>query len=323
MPGHLVVSLDFELHWGLRDHTSVSDGERRLRGVWTAIPALLSLFADRGIRATWATVGMLMAEDRDELESVLPRVRPRYTDPRLDPYAELPTLGRNEQDDPFHYAPSLVRLIADTPGQEIGTHTFSHFYTLEAGADLDAFVADLGAARALATRRGLSLRSIVFPRNQYSPEHLRLLPGLGITAYRGASTGSFYRPAPTAAESRPRRALRLLDTYLPLTGSNVRHTARHPQTSLVDVPSSRFLRPYSPTLRHLDPLRLRRIELGLQAAARTGGDYHLWWHPHNHGVHLAENLSFLCRVLDKFEALRHSHGMSSAHISDRGDAHLS
>jgi peptidoglycan/xylan/chitin deacetylase (PgdA/CDA1 family) len=317
MPGHLVVSLDFELHWGLRDHTSVQDGQQRLRGVWTAIPALLALFADRGIRATWATVGMLMAEDRDELEAHLPKIRPRYADPRLDPYAELEKLGRNEKDDPFHYAPSLVRQIADTPGQEIGTHTFSHFYTLEAGADLDAFVADLGAARALAARRGLSLRSIVFPRNQYGEAHLRLLPGLGIRSYRGASTGAFYRPAPTQAESRSRRALRLLDTYLPLTGHNVRHPVRHSHAAVVNVPSSRFLRPYSPSLRHLEPIRLRRIELGLQAAASTGGDYHLWWHPHNHGVHLAENLSFLCRVLDKFESLRHTHGMTSVNMSDR------
>ena len=65
-----------------------------------------------------------------------------------------------------------------------------------------------------------------------------------------------------------------------------------------DVPATRFLRPYDPRLRGLDGLRLRRIRRELAEAAARGAAYHLWWHPHNFGVHLAENLAFLDGVLD-------------------------
>jgi peptidoglycan/xylan/chitin deacetylase (PgdA/CDA1 family) len=321
MPGHLVVSLDLELHWGIRDHTPLhAPGVRdRLLGVRQAVPAVLRLFRERGIRATWAAVGALFARDRDELEAHLPRVRPRYRDASLDPYTELPRLGRSEEDDPFHYAPSLIDQIAATPGQELGTHTFAHTYGLEPGASLDAFVSDLQAARAIMGRRGLVPRSIVFPRNQYGPDHVRVLPGLGIVAFRGGGRGSMYQPRPGSAETRLRRGARLLDSYLPLVRDTVR-PRRWPDAPVVDVPASRFLRPHDRGA--LDALRLARIERSMTAAARTGADFHLWWHPHNMGVDREANLSLLARVLDRFAALSDAYGLTSATMADRADAVL-
>ena len=58
-PGTLIVSLDFELHWGVRDVKTVAQYRENLLGVRRAIPALLATFADYGIHATWATVGFL------------------------------------------------------------------------------------------------------------------------------------------------------------------------------------------------------------------------------------------------------------------------
>lgn len=80
---------------------------------------------------------------------------------------------------------------------------------------------------------------------------------------------------------------------------------------LVNVPSSRFLRPFNARLAPLDGLRLRRIEKAMEQAALTGGTFHLWWHPENFGVDLAENLHMLGQVLDVFERLRGEHGMWS------------
>ena len=66
-----------------------------------------------------------------------PRERPTYLRPGLDPYVE--TVGPDEEHDPEHLAGSLVDLIASGPGQELGSHTFSHYYCLEAGQSEDAF----------------------------------------------------------------------------------------------------------------------------------------------------------------------------------------
>ena len=48
-------------------------------------------------------------------------------------------IGPNERQDPYHFGLSLVRRIKDCPHQEIGTHTFSHYYCLEDGQTPEHF----------------------------------------------------------------------------------------------------------------------------------------------------------------------------------------
>ena len=72
-----------------------------------------------------------------------------------------------------------------------------------------------------------------------------------------------------------------------------------------------FLRPYSPQRKGLEPIRLRRIAGGIRAAAKNRGIFHLWWHPHNFGKNIAENLEFLRSVLKVFAEQRQVHGMQS------------
>jgi hypothetical protein len=51
-------------------------------------------------------------------------------------------------------------------------------------------------------------------------------------------------------------------------------------------------------------------------AAKRGRIYHLWWHPHNFGVHLDENLAFLRLVLDHYRLLRERYEFQSVTMSD-------
>ena len=186
--GALVISLDFELHWGVRDHTTVDGYRENLLGVREAIPAILDLFAKRSIAATWATVGFLFGETRKELERHFPRLLPTYANERMSPYAAMGEIGDDEKSDPFHYAPSLVRAIAKTPRQELATHTFSHYYCLEPGQTAAQFEADLEAAAKIGEPFGDTCRSIVFPRNQLAPEYLDVLRRRGVLAYRSNGT---------------------------------------------------------------------------------------------------------------------------------------
>lgn len=317
MRGDFVISLDFELHWGVRDHAEVDAYRENLIGVREAIPALLDVFAEHEIRATWATVGMLFAKDRDELLSHAPAQRPAYVNRALDPYLAIERghIGADEATDPFHYAASLVERIAGTPGQEIGTHTFSHYYCLEPLQTITEFDADLRAAKAIAEKRGVSLESIVFPRNQVHDAYLPALVRNGIKVFRGNPESWLYAERAGDDETLLRRALRLLDAYAPLS----RHTRGRPirlANGLVNVPASRFLRPYSPRLARFDALRVDRIKRELTFAAERGLVYHLWWHPHNFGVHLEENLAVLRPVLEHFQTLRKTKKMRSATMRD-------
>ena len=309
--GALVISLDFELHWGVRDK-SAPDGPYRenLLGARKAIPRILDLFEEFDVAATWATVGFLFAESRREREEFSPAVRPQYTDKRLDPYVE-PT-GENENDDPLHYAPGLIAQIAKHPKQEIATHTFSHYYCQEPGESCEAFAADLSGAVAIAQHHGIDVRSIVFPRNQFRSGYERLLKEGGIVCYRGNEPHWMYQPRPRSEETLAVRAPRLLDHYVSLFGSRVVRWEEVLQPSgLCDVRSSMFLRPYSTQRKSFESIRLRRIGGGIRAAAEQRGIFHLWWHPHNFGANTKENLDFLRSVLEVFATYRQTHGMRS------------
>jgi hypothetical protein len=308
-----VVSLDFELLWGTRDFVSFESYRENLLGVRTVVPRLLELFSQYKIQATWATVGMLFFDDREELLAALPRVRPSY---EHSPYLALERLGRNESEDPFHFGWSLLEQIRDAGDQEIASHTFSHYYCLEPGQDAETFRADLAAALGAAERRGITLESLVFPCNQVERDYLPLCAEQGVKAYRGLPRSRLYPPRAVAhAGSSGRRALRLADAYVPLSRDSTHHLDRGAALPR-NVPASRFLRPYAPRLRHLDPMRVRRIGGELSHAADTGGVYHLWWHPHNFGVHTSENIDLLARILDRFAELRESRGMRSLTMRD-------
>jgi peptidoglycan/xylan/chitin deacetylase (PgdA/CDA1 family) len=313
--GRFVVSLDFELHWGVRDRQTLEAYRANLLGEWQAVPALLALFRRYDIHATWATVGFLFARDREELLASLPAERPHYRHQALDPYAALEGVGRDERDDPYHFAASLVAQIAATPHQEVGSHTFSHYYCLEPGQDARHFASDLGAARAIASRRGVTLRSLAFPGNQVNEKYLEVCRDAGLVAYRGAQRSWLYDPRRDDRGPWLYRAARLLDAYLPISGDNSYPPPRASRT-LVDLPASRFLRPVSRHLALLEPLRARRILRDLEHAARHGRVYHLWWHPHNFGVALAENLAFLERILTRFDEFRRAEGMRSVGMAE-------
>ncbi len=313
--GIFTISLDFELFWGLRDLLTLEECRATLLGARRAIPEILALFAERGIHATWATVGFLFCSGREELLESLPEQLPSYSNRSLSPYAAIAATGDSEREDPLHYAPSLVELIASHPGQELATHTFSHYYCLEPGQTIDTFRADLEAARRVASRRGVELRSLVFPRNQFNRDYLQVCRELGIVAYRGNQRSWMYRPT-TGEEPAIRRAARLADAYLNLTGHNG-HPAPAPHTGPpVNVPASRLLRPVAAPLGALETLRLRRITGEMEHAARNGLIYHLWWHPHNFGTDVAANIAFLRRILEHFEVLEQRYGMRSLNMAE-------
>jgi peptidoglycan/xylan/chitin deacetylase (PgdA/CDA1 family) len=310
-PGALVISLDFELHWGVRDvYPATGSYTKSLLGARRAIPRLLDLFVEYGVKATWATVGFLFAESRDELEAFRPARLPRYANARLDPYVE--PVGSDEADDPLHYAPDLIRRIHETPGQEIGSHTYSHYYCLEDGSDAESFRQDLHSAVAIAQARGIQLQSIVLPRNQWNPHYAPILVEAGIKCYRGNQPGWMYEAESVATEGQLKRLARLADSHLPITRWDGTHwqnlaCAREPW----NVPATSFLSPAVSGTPRPNFVGMRRIREALTGAAQSGRIFHLWWHPHNFGTRTERNLAALRMILEHFGRLRGEHGMQS------------
>ena len=314
--GVFVISLDFELHWGVRDLCSVEEYKENLLGAREAIPQLLKIFSDHGIHATFATVGFLFAKNRTELQTSLPAVVPQYVNPAFSPYGDISQIGEDESADPFHFASSVIERIQSTPGIEIGSHTFAHYYCSEAGHSLGAFRSDLQAAAELAEKRGTGLRSLVFPRNQYDEAVLIETAKAGFWAFRGNEDHWNYRPRRFHQRLSLARLLRFLDAYVNVTGSNCYSLEAAAQSWPLNLRSSRFLRPYTPRLRGLESLRLRRITRAMTVAAGEGLVYHLWWHPHNYGTFTSENFRFLRQILRCFERLRTQYRFRSLNMSE-------
>jgi len=315
--GALVISLDLELHWGVRDLMTAQGSQQQVfLGARQAIPEILKLFEAFGVSATWAVVGFLFASSKQELQSFSPPVRPEYQDANLSPYREI--IGDSESDDPIHYGPSLIRAIRATPGQEIGTHTFSHYYCLEPGQTHVSFGADLDSAVALARRYGITLRSLVFPRNQFNPEYADVVANCGILCCRGNQAGWMYRAVERRRELKvARRLAALVDTYVNLTGKqNTEWNKLLPQRGVCTVPASHCLRPFSPRRAFLDRLRLRRIVQCMRAAAIKQRVFHLWGHPEDFGLYTEAGIGFLRQVLEVFARCRQQYGMRSLSMAE-------
>jgi peptidoglycan/xylan/chitin deacetylase (PgdA/CDA1 family) len=310
--GKFVISLDFELMWGVRDLVTIDSYGDHLRGVHTAIPRMLQAFTKYHIQATFATVGFLFFDSKQELLQHLPAAKPGYTNKDLSPYnGHFSQLGESLETDLYHFGSHLVKQIKDTPGQEVATHTFSHYYCLEAGQTVDDFRDDLKAAIAIAQKQGISIKSIVFPRNQYNAAYLQVCMEQGITNVRGNEQSWLYEPRPFEKETLLRRALRLTDAYINITGHHCYTNEFMKASRPFNIPASRFLRQYKPGLKILEGLRLRRIKKSMTHAAQNGLTYHLWWHPHNFGIHQAENISFLEKVLQHYQLLNQQYNFTS------------
>ncbi|MBE1162293.1 polysaccharide deacetylase family protein [Dyella acidiphila] len=315
MPGIFTISLDLELYWGVRDSRSFENYEANLSGEREAIRGMLDLFDAHGVHATWATIGFLFFNDIVELRQHLPGVLPDYRRRQLSSYLYIDERSWGH-DDAYHFAPDMIELIRSRPGQEIGTHTFSHYYCLEDGQTIESFRADLQAAVEAAKAKGIPTSSLVFPRNQGNPSYLAVLEELGISCYRGNETASFYKPRNQQEQSSWVRALRLLDSYVNLSGYNTYNLEECAHSRPFNVPASRFLRPYSRSLAPLDGLRLHRIKRAMRDAAIGNRLFHLWWHPHNFGADVSENLAFLEKILAYYDELHKRYGMQSCNMGE-------
>ncbi len=302
---NFVISLDFEMFWGVADSQTLDGYKDNVYGVWNVVPKLLSLFEKYDVKATWATVGMVMCQDYTQwfdiksMHENLPKPRSNYD------------LGVFVKEYPrLFFAKSLVQQILDAKEQELATHTFSHFLCNEEESNKSLFTSDILCAQELASSFGVQLESLVFPRNQFDYAHISELPKLGIKSFRGNQNHWIYRGGHYVPYGLVGRAVRFADSWVPISGSHIHHIESIHQVA--NVPASLFLRPWSPKLAKFDNIRFKRISSMMNQAVAEDGIFHLWWHPHNFGVNIDGNLNFLEKVLIHFAKLRDENGMKSS-----------
>ena len=300
--GTFIISLDFELHWGVADIWNLNDRLDYFDTTRKSIPLVLDLFTKYKIHATWATVGYLFAKNKEQLLTFFPEELPTYVNQKLSNFTlfEENKVGEDEENDPYHFAPSLIELILKTPHQDLGTHTFSHYYCNEEGQTIRQFDLDLQAAQKIAKHNfGVTLQSLVFPRNQFNSKYIAIAKKNSIKVVRSNPDVWFWKVKNKAAA-----LVRAYDTLFPISKTltfDDKNIVSH--KSVLSLPASRFLRPYNKAEALIQKIKVNRIKSEMLFAAINKRNYHLWWHPHNFGYSLTENMEMLTEIVSYYEEL--------------------
>jgi peptidoglycan/xylan/chitin deacetylase (PgdA/CDA1 family) len=270
-----VISLDQEFIWGHFDQMSPEAFLAANPDPRGTLHALIDLFDEFDIPATWAIVGHLFLGscNRDESGRAHPEiVRPRYDWYPGDWLGVDPCSDRASA--PLWYGDDVLDAIQGARARhEIACHSFSHLIFGDPGCSEQAAATDLKACVEAAAKRGIALRSFVFPRN--SEGHHALLRKHGFIAFRGEDA-TWWNRLPGAA----RRAGHWVDQ-----ASSLPPPVTEPKEALPglwNLPGSLLLL-HRQGVRRLIPFaaRRRRISLGLARAVERRQLFHLWFHPHN------------------------------------------
>lgn len=315
MNPYFTISLDFELMWGIIDSPKINNYKEYVLGVRELVPELLKLFKKYNIHVTWAVVGFITFENKDQIFNYIPKVLPEYNNPKLNPYIYLKNIGKNEKVDPLHYAYSLLNKIIDTDGMEIGSHTFSHFYCLEPNKQNDSFLYDTEASIANFDRLNLSPKSFVFCKNQFNENSLSVIEKFGFQNYRGNVNHFLYNSRSSNQENILIKTSRYLDSYINLSGNN-ESVLKKDSFGMNNINASKFLRPIEKNSSYFAINQINRIKNSMEYCAINNLGYHLWWHPFNFGKKIKENLTNLESILIHFKNLEQNYNMRSLNMNE-------
>lgn len=311
--GYIVMSLDFELLWGVFDVVDFEEKIEYFKNTREAIPKTLNLFEKFNIHATWATVGMLFNENWDEWIENIPKSTPEYSNERLNAYkfGKKIISSKTEQ---LCFAPNIIKKIIQVPGQELATHTYSHYYCLEEGQSLKDFQNDLALAVEMAGKMNVTLKSLVFPRNQIKQEYLKICNEHGINTVRSNPSSWYWKNI--VSNSLFTKFARTGDAYLPFGNKSYSKSDIVGSSKLpLAQKASRFFRPVEQNAM-LRKLKLKRIKEEMTKAAKENKVYHLWWHPHNFGDRPEESLKDLNEILEHFNICKNKFGMQSLNMQE-------
>lgn len=311
--GYLVISLDFELLWGVFDVVDYRKKKSYFENARRTIPVVLKVFEEHDIHATWAVVGMLFNQNWEEWEKSVPNRVPEYNNDKLSAYKFGESI-KGEKLEKLVFAPELIKAIKVVNGQEIATHTYSHFYCLEEGQSHEDFKADLLKAIEKASEMGIELKSLVFPRNQLKQEYLKICGDLGIKTVRSNPTSWYWKD--TLSENLLTKVARSGDAYIPLGAKTYKAGAMDQKKDFpMEQKASRFLKPVEEN-QLMRRMKVWRVKNEITRAARKKEVYHLWWHPHNFGEQPEESIKDLQEILKHFEWCRKKYSMQSINMQE-------
>jgi|SaaInlV_120m_DNA_3_1039746.scaffolds.fasta_scaffold07595_1 peptidoglycan/xylan/chitin deacetylase (PgdA/CDA1 family) len=289
MTGRFIISLDCEGHWGMADKPRVARSYVTHEALMHAYEALLALFEEFEMAATFAFVGMftLTNVERDRFAPQLGDLPYRGESWLKHYHAEM---AAGQEDGWF--CPEAFEAVRAAPQHEIASHGFSHIPFDGPDTPPEVLRHEFEMAQAIAKTKGVDMETFIFSRNQIGA--LAALGETGFTGYRaalGSSGGRFGAPALRLA-----REMYVLDRAQPdvLVASD----------GMVTIPPGYFLN-WRHGIRGMIPpaLIVARWRHILRSAARHGQVAHIWTHPHNF-ISAPQTLDMFRNILAQAAQLR-------------------
>ena len=309
--GLFVLSQDCEMLWGMRDHeTKNTYGEYVVNGHATMIK-VLSLFKKYNIHCTWGYVGLCIPRSKREIENYLPHNEPSYNREELNNYSYLRSDYTNEGSDDFYYSGDVINEILKVEGQEIGSHSFSHYYCMEEGQTIEQFRNDIkSSVEVIHDFTGSYPKSFIFPRNQVNDDYLCVLKEYGFVAYRGEQR--YY----TAKKTLAAKVKRALYRYVSLFAKRPCYELLIKEEDLHNIPLSCHFQFFRGGSEFLNKLQLLTIKRTMTYCAQKGLVFHLGFHPHNLGMYTDKNLEILEGILQHYTCLQKRYDFKSVNMAE-------
>jgi hypothetical protein len=263
--GKVTLSIDLELAWGVWDTITAEELRLAETAERPICAALVDLFDRYQVPATWLVVAALLDE----------------TSAKSRPGAKS-----------CWFAPDVVEdIVRSKVRHEIGCHGGRHIYFDQISAGEAR--ADLGFAKTMHRAYGLGFESFVFPRGAVG--HLDILAESGLRVVRSRDVG-LLRTAHTGGRLAA-RAANFVDQFLPVPP---RPSWPEALGELIDIPGCMQVLGRNGLRRLVLPQVTRaKLLIGLERAGRTGGTFHLWFHPSNFYYRRDEQLATLAWFLER------------------------
>ncbi|MBR9789253.1 MAG: hypothetical protein GYB40_15105 [Vibrionaceae bacterium] len=312
MSGTFCISLDYELIWGMHDCIT-EDYLVNISKANEAAKAIFDKLNKFDVKCTWAIVGLAALKGNEELLNVMSSgVKFNYFDEELNSISRIESLSNMKSC--FLRFDKLFDCICEHKNHEVASHTFSHLYLLETSSPVKDFKVDHDLFSSnLSLSEGL--KSVVFPRNQYTNEVINSLSDMGYTHFRGNQRNWIYKPRSGEQTSFILRVFRYLDSFVNISGHNsYSHDELVSEHRVKNVPASFFLRPSVNSV--VDYFMLKRIKKSMTYSARNNKVFHLWWHPHNFGKNLESNLRNLNSILVHYIYLKEKYNYKTLQMKE-------
>jgi len=300
------------MFWGVIDSKTLKSYSENIIGVRKAIPEMLKLFRKFDIKVTWGVVSSILCKNYIEWENLISQ-NSKSNSYKFFKQKNIINLLKNNHE--YFFANDLVMLINEELNQEIGSHTFSHFNSLSDNC-LTNFELDMEINNQIMSRFNLKNKSFIFPRNKINSSFFPKLKELGFNSFRGNPDSFLYENGDNVNFSYLGKALRYLDTYLGFANTYNYKTSTYVE-EILNVPATFYLRPVKKYHDdNFEIIKLNSINRKLEFCAKNNLNFHLWWHPHNYGTNLDQNLIFLEKILITFESLKTKYNMQSKTMND-------